>query len=111
MTELPTGVPYPNYMMLYTTVYDYSTFSGSHGGGETFEVAGRSKFLAIHTSISHPPVSFLSSLSCPTQLADNVHTKIEITGADIMQSDLYNKLIRFFVTHLGTLKDVSFPNQ
>jgi len=26
-----------------------------------------------------------------------------------MGSDLYNNLIRFLVTHLKTLKDVSFP--
>ncbi|KAI0916807.1 hypothetical protein AcW1_007843 [Taiwanofungus camphoratus] len=87
MTKLQTGVSYSKYMSLYTVSYNYCTSSKMHGAGEQPGLGHRSELL------------FRSAL--------RVHFDKLVAGANLMGSDLYNNLIRYFVNHLKTLKTQS----
>lgn len=87
MTKLQTGVSYSKYMSLYTVSYNYCTSSKMHGTGDQGGMGHRSTSFLIH-----PTPMFIETVAA---------------GANLMGSDLYNNLIRYFVNHLKTLKTVS----
>jgi cullin 1 len=88
MTKLHTGVSYTKYMNLYTVSYNYCTSSKMHSTTSSEQsVAGRC--LSLFTS--PPPL-----LTYPA------------AGANLMGSDLYNSLVRYFVQHLRHLRDVRY---
>jgi hypothetical protein len=92
MTKLQTGVSYSKYMSLYTVAYNYCTSSKMHGSAaDSTAMANRSTF---SPSLRQPPV--VTGPATPIS-----------AGANLMGSDLYNNLIRYFVTHLKILRDVS----
>lgn len=91
MTKLQTGVSYSKYMSLYTVAYNYCTSSRMHSGTHDGSMAGRST----------------SSLIRGDRVKDAPVLTRRSAGANLMGSDLYNNLIRYFVAHLKELKDVS----
>lgn len=88
MTKLQTGVSYSKYMSLYTVSYNYCTSSKMHGSGDQ---AG---------GMGHRSTSSLVPFTL-------VFIDLTAAGANLMGSDLYNNLIRYFVNHLKTLRTVS----
>ena len=90
MTKLQTGVSYSKYMSLYTVSYNYCTSSKMHGTGDQAGGMGhRSEYLSVQ--------------------ATPMFIDLTAAGANLMGSDLYNNLIRYFVKHLKGLRTVSTP--
>ena len=90
MTKLQTGVSYSKYMSLYTVSYNYCTSSKMHGTGDQAGGMGhRSEYLRVQ--------------------ATPMFIDLTAAGANLMGSDLYNNLIRYFVNHLKGLRTVSTP--
>jgi len=90
MTKLHTGVSYTKYMNLYTVSYNYCTSSKMHSTTSSEQsVAGR-----------------CISFSLPARLL----LTYAPAGANLMGSDLYNSLVRYFVQHLRHLRDVIRPS-
>ena len=92
MTKLQTGVSYSKYMSLYTVSYNYCTSSKMHGTGDQAGGMGhRSESLLVHWT--------------------PMFIDLTAAGANLMGSDLYNNLIRYFVNHLKTLRTVSLRSR
>lgn len=94
MTKLQTGVSYSKYMSLYTVAYNYCTSSKmpSSTGTSDLSTPGRSAcFIFSPQIIGHSRDLIIFMFSA---------------GANLVGSDLYNNLIRYFVQHLKGLKDV-----
>jgi cullin 1 len=77
-------------MALYTVAYNYCTSSRMHGSLDHSMLGGRSGHLRLELSVW----AYLSVVS------------VLIAGANLMGSDLYNHLIRYFNSHLVVLRDV-----
>ena len=90
MTKLQTGVSYSKYMSLYTVSYNYCTSSKMHGSGDQAGGMGHRSTCSV---LPHTPM-FID---------------LTAAGANLMGSDLYNNLIRYFVNHLKALRTVSRP--
>ena len=75
-------------MALYTVAYNYCTSSRMHGALDQAQLGGRSKLIRAALEIN------------------STNTTVLKAGANLMGSDLYNHLIRYFNTHLIGLKAV-----
>jgi len=98
MTEPQTGMSYHKYMALSTASYNYCI---SPDPVRKFPQP---------TPLPHTLPSFPFALH-PVQLTDGCTHEKTAGRADVNGSDLYKSLVGFLVTHLRTLKDVSFPNR
>ena len=82
MTNFETGLSFKGYTSLYSTVYNYCTSTKMHGKLE----GNRSEFCA----------------SCDVSIVESY----SIAGANLVGSDLYNKLSGYFVEHFKGMLEV-----
>lgn len=89
----PSGVTYAKYMNLYTVAYNYCVSSRMHGNLDaSVGLGGRSKWLRC--------------LSLEMVLKADMPPDPTTAGANLMGSDLYNNLMRYFIGHLKGLREV-----
>ena len=81
------GIPYPKYMDLYTTVYNFCTNS-------RLDPTPTARTSTKHSECMHALHSYTRPI---TTVAG---------GANLKGSVLYSNLIQYFVTHLSGLKEV-----
>jgi cullin 1 len=92
MTNIEAGLSFADYTNLYTTVYNYCTSTKMHS---RLEIGNRStcrmSLSTLARGFSFFPVTDVFSL---------------LAGANLVGSDLYNKLSGYFVHHFRAMKEV-----